>query len=410
MYLEAATKHSTKALSRVFHIRPPIRFFFLYLPELSGQSSPVSKAERYLFSRAKERYRHEKLVIGYQGLEPGHPARMPFDAKSDHAFVSSIPDRRTALTNNEWISAMTTYLGIPDPNLALYSGRIFEDKRGIGRIQRIIDPYGHSLSLYMGKRHHKTTGHNHIVSVVLGLCRQVGATAQARMQVTGLFSSVIPAGHNRVRFESSVRLHHEGLVPDILLSSLASAPGARPLPELYDVKGIGVLRAGPFAYGHPDRCAPNEREAAVPAEYRALAAKADTKYCGTIPGEQGPVQRLLETGFAPVQGLCFGAFGDLGAGFNRLIGKIAVKGAEKPERFGCCHGPKKAEGVVAAWATRHIGRAVAKVVAGIRLAALAAVLNGEQEWDFAAAEQRGSTWAEYDVGSRAPLAGRQPSY
>ena len=62
------------------------------------------------------------------------------------------------------------------------------------------------------------------------------------------------------------------------------------------------------------------------------------------------------------------------------------------------------------WGTRHIGRAVAKVAAGIRLAALAAMLNGEKEWDFAAAEKRGSTLAEYDMGSRAPLAGRQPSY
>jgi hypothetical protein len=58
---------------------------------------------------------------------------------------------------------------------------------------------------------------------------------------------------------------------------------------------------------------------------------------------------------------------------DRFISDVAAKGLEVPERFGCCHGPEHAQGVIASFARTLLGRTALRGVACLRLKALDAI-------------------------------------
>jgi len=52
-----------------------------------------------------------------------------------------------------------------------------------------------------------------------------------------------------------------------------------------------------------------------------------------------------------------------------------------PGRFGCCHGPDQARGVIASFVRRAFGRTFLRGAAKTRQAALAAILGGAKRAD-----------------------------
>ena len=66
----------------------------------------------------------------------------------------------------------------------------------------------------------------------------------------------------------------------------------------------------------------NSRARQLPAEYKAKVANIDWEFHGTVPGEVGPLQERLES-LGQLLCLCVGAFGDVSADLERLIGAIA---------------------------------------------------------------------------------------
>ena len=76
---------------------------------------------------------------------------------------------------------------------------------------------------------------------------------------------------------------------------------------------------------------------------------------------------------APVVGLAVGAYGEWSRTIDRAISGVAAKGSEVPERFGCCHCPEHAQGVIASFARMLLGRTALRGVACFRLKALDAI-------------------------------------
>jgi hypothetical protein len=346
-----------------------------------------------------DKRRYADVLARTARLPPAHPFSVLVRAHPLHVIVSTVPSDYTCLTDAEWITAVALYTGMADPNIpSEFVGRVFTETNG--RNPRVLDKHGHQLSLFMGKGHGKVAAHNLLVATTMHVSRQVGLTASNQLQVAGLFADVIP-GPGNAHYRMSAKQQKDGIAPDIMLTNFAPEPGqmvGMQLPTLYDVKGLGFVRVGPYAYGHSAAPAAAAREQLVPAQYAALASRADRKYCATPEGTEGPIAAKLRTGFTGVEGLAFGAFLELGPGFHRLIGKIAHKGSMFPARFGCCHGAKQASGVIAAWATKLIGRAAAKAVAQTRLRALAAVQGTPQHLDSTADEEfAGSAWDAYDA-------------
>ena len=68
-----------------------------------------------------------------------------------------------------------------------------------------------------------------------------------------------------------------------------------------------------------------------------------------------------------------GAYGEWSRTMDRFISDVAAKGLEVPERFGCCHGPEHAQGVIASFARTLLGRTALRGVACLRLKALDAI-------------------------------------
>ena len=83
--------------------------------------------------------------------------------------------------------------------------------------------------------------------------------------------------------------------------------------------------------------------------------------------------RLLA--YPPVVRLAVGAYGEWSRTMGRFISDVAAKGSEVPvpERFGCCHCPEHAQGVIASFARMLLGRTALRGVACFRLKALDAI-------------------------------------
>jgi len=78
----------------------------------------------------------------------------------------------------------------------------------------------------------------------------------------------------------------------------------------------------------------------------------------------------------PVTGLGVGFAGEFSREVGQFISAVAEKASVVPERFGCCHGPDQARGVIASFVRRAFGRTSLRGVARIRQAALTAILVG----------------------------------
>ena len=78
--------------------------------------------------------------------------------------------------------------------------------------------------------------------------------------------------------------------------------------------------------GH--RCAVARRAAAIQGERERDARRIDARFCGTQPGDDGPVLQRLRS-FGPIVGLVVGHFGEWGVGLERLLSAAADDAAPR---------------------------------------------------------------------------------
>ena len=72
----------------------------------------------------------------------------------------------------------------------------------------------------------------------------------------------------------------------------------------------------------PATRAVDRRAAGLTVEYERKARKCDTEYCGTVPGQVGPVLAKLQS-FGEVTGFCFGKWGEVSKEIHNLIHQLA---------------------------------------------------------------------------------------
>jgi hypothetical protein len=344
-----------------------------------------------LCTRQRARARAQLVATEFALLETSDPLREAFDAKTVGTAFTSLPTAATRASGQELCSMVSIYMGVADPMLKAHTGLVFEDRVDqAGRLWRTLDPWGRTLSLFMGKGHGKVRFHNDIENACVQLARVVRFNVE--QQPLDLFASAVHVDRRR-EYLAAQRRHcvtHMGLVPDWVIRGFVrpGQHGVVPVDVLFDVKGFG--RSLEF-YGQLER-APDIRAARVQYEYERKAKATDTAFNGpTVPG---PVLLRLQS-HPPVVGLAVGAFGEWSKTMDRFISDLAAKGSEVPERFGCCHGSEHARGVIAGFARTLLGRTALRGVARLRLKALEAVTNKSEQSHtpgFADAAGAGNAW------------------
>jgi hypothetical protein len=278
--------------------------------------------------------------------------------------------------------AFSIYLGLTNPRVeaVINAGmREFLDhptRNGGGHQHpRTLDPRGQSLSLWGGRGNFRAGMHNAFERELAEVGRTCGL--DVTRQDSEVFGTAIPVGPQRDAYGRAVRANARtggnrgGLVPDFSIRNFPTADGALPRTRLYEVKTIGhkpELYGVPSAVGSPV----TRRDARIAGEYETLARRADARYCGTMPGTDGPLLLRLRA-LAPVNGLVVGANGEWSRGVDTFITDVSRVASANPERFGCCHGPEQARGVIAAMARDRLGRVALRGAAQVGIAALLAI-------------------------------------
>ena len=82
------------------------------------------------------------------------PFRGAFDLDIPSDFFITIPDAKLKCSSLDVPTMVACYLGIEDPLLVEHRTHVFKDRNTTrGNLFRSVDPYGRSLSLYMGPGH-----------------------------------------------------------------------------------------------------------------------------------------------------------------------------------------------------------------------------------------------------------------
>jgi hypothetical protein len=311
-----------------------------------------------------ERQRHRKEGLQNRATElPVDDMRaIAFHYQSPAAAFTTLLQNSTALSGNEFSGAIALFLGIPDPNIVEAKARMgnpsfFQDR---GSIRREFDPYGNSLSNYMGKDHMRVQYHNDIQNEIRFLATSVGMNLRAT-PLDLFVRDIMPQNQRRYSMEIRQRRNfHGGLVPDLFNPETGT---------MYDVKTTGFNRPDYFSR----QSAVDNKAATIPGEYVRKAAAVDASFNETSARlRPGPVESRLAS-MKQVVCISVGAFGEVNRATSDLLSQIAEKGSRRPERFGCCHGPTQAKGIIAQWAMRRLGRLCLRGAVRVRHGALETV-------------------------------------
>ena len=303
-------------------------------------------------------------------LRRGDPSRVAFQANAPMVSFVSLPSLDLKFSPRELTTALALCFGVADPCLADVVGVEFLD----GQHRRVVDAFGYSLSAYIGRGTRRTTSHDIIVRRLESLMHFAGGQNCVERERKGVFSECIADLARRAAYLQAERKGQHtrggacGIRPDLAADrwQWAQSPSGPSKLQLWDVKTIGFRPM----YEANNRIRPvDQRASRVPPTYRLLAAKADVKWNRLPPGSDGPFQRYLAS-LPPVIGLAFGMCSEWSQSVDRLIGQTAELGSKCPERFGCCHGPRQAQGRVAVWMRRALHREVLREFARCRHQAL----------------------------------------
>ena len=306
---------------------------------------------------------------------------MAWNFSASGELWSTLPRKTTRCSPSALSMAFSIYLGVANPSIeaAINSGTtVYLDRISSNRrpMERFLDPYGQSLSLWGGKGNFRVGMHNSFESE-LALVGKMCGLGVVR-QDPEVFGAAIPVGPQRDRYARETRQSRMtgnrgrgGIVPDLTVRNFPAVDGNLPRTRLYEVKTMGHR---PELYGVRSSLGDpvTRRDAQIPSEYENLARAADVEYCRTPVGADGPLLHRLRE-LAPVNGLVVGANGEWSRGVDDFIKDISQAACSNPERFGCCHGEEQARGVIAAMAKDRLGRVALRGAAQVRVAALQAI-------------------------------------
>ena len=128
--------------------------------------------------------------------------RARMDIPSD--FFITIPDARLKCSSLDVPTMVACYMGLEDPLLVEHQTRVFKDRntsRGT-TLFRSVDPYGRSLSHYMGPGHARFALHDAIEAAAHQVARLVGFHA-VRQPMDLVAHAIKP--ENRERFMGAQR-------------------------------------------------------------------------------------------------------------------------------------------------------------------------------------------------------------
>ena len=321
-----------------------------------------------LCTRERARRRNAALVTRMEALPNDDMRRVSLNyAGASKSLFATLPQKDTKCSQDEFPGVVAVYLGLPDPRIVKVARALSADGNvpyfRDAQCMRVLDVFGNNLSLYMGEGHGRTTFHDEIQNTLFALAHAVGLPILRTP--TDVFLAAIPP-EARERFKALMRAYlcsrnagqaRGGVVPDLF------EPHIR---QMFDVKTTGFK---PEQY-YAGLSAVDLKAATVPGSYRARAAGADQQYNGVAPGGGlGPVGAQMAS-MPEVLCISVGALGEVNRTTATFLSKLADVGSENPERFGCCHGRRQAQGVVASFVGRRFGRIVLRGVVRVRHTAL----------------------------------------
>jgi len=188
--------------------------------QLPAEDTPQHHTGKLLLqrfcTRARMRLRHAGVARRMALLPHDEPLKEAFDLDIPPDFFTTIPDARLKCSSLDASAMVACYMGLEDPLLVEHRTHVDEDPLLVehrahvfkdrntsrGTLFRSMDPYGRSLSLYMGPGHARFALHDAIETVEHQVARLVGFHA-VRQPMDLVVHAIKP--ENRKRFMGAQR-------------------------------------------------------------------------------------------------------------------------------------------------------------------------------------------------------------
>ena len=230
--------------------------------------------------------------------------------KLSAAWLQALPSPDTSLSSGEFSEAAAAVLCLPSPACADRLGQVVTGRK-------VVDLYGEEVLSTTLTGDHFRKRHDAFKMKLFRLCQWAGLSAE--VEVFNLFSASIPQeGLNRMERGRKI----QSIVPDMRITIPVEG---NPVQRLHEIKIISSskTRYNPNRQGQEASRAVDTRAGQLTLEYLAKARSTDQKYCGTAPGDTGPVETKLGT-MGNVEGIVVGAFGEGSDALHALIHHMAL--------------------------------------------------------------------------------------
>ena len=329
---------------------------------VTGAGAGHRKLQRALTTQ-RETVRQQHLDVAIRAL-PEDDMRRAAWVNLDRfstTWVPVWPHDEAYLSNAEFLEVTATYFGLRSPACQPLVGQ----RLGSSRV--LLDAYGTRLTTTPLPGDGWRTQHDALKWQISHDLQEMHV--RATTEVYGLFAALIPQPA-RTRLDNQPKRKRQGMVPDFLVFA-PEGPSQACLAELK------TLHYGSSTYPTTARrCeAVQNRAGRIPGEYAAKARAIDTQYCGTAPGETGPVCRQLLS-YGTVRGFVFGAWGEASGDVHDLLQLAAKQGARTRWRDMGCRDEAAAVGCLAWLLRRRWGLAALRENARLKLDRLAYVGRG----------------------------------
>ena len=226
--------------------------------------------------------------------------------KCSSQYLACLPHSQTSFTSAEFSEGVAAHLCVPSPACSTRMGEVV-----LGR--QVVDKFGDEVISAKLCGDGWRTRHTQMEKLIIKKCAWAGVPIQS--EVFHLFSQVIPQ-RGLSRIERGRK--RNGIVPDFKFPGW----GAGEETFLAELKGISSNKSRYPRNPRPATRAVDRRAAGLTAEYERKARKCDTEYCGTVPGQVGPVLAKLQS-YGEVTGFCFGKWGEVSKEIHSLIHQLA---------------------------------------------------------------------------------------
>ena len=331
--------------------------------------------------------------------------------KNASVWVTSIPTLNLRAGPAEFREICATYFGVPSPVASALAGQFIYGKDG--RQRGVCDEFGLKLtSLQLDGRWDEA--HDEVKFAIARALDDLGVDYMS--EVHGVFTPVIPPGAQaRARRAMQGRRcgggpngQRQGLVPDFKIGLEGLVDGAASTAALGEVKmlhcgstvacpvgGSTYATRGARSVLDGHRRAVARRAEKIQGERENDARRIDERFCGTQPGDDGPVLQRLRS-FGPIVDLVVGHWGEWSAGLERLLSTAIEDAAPRMRALFGARSNRDSKGRCAWLFRREV--AWAGLVANAKLKVERAEFVG---WDARTASERRAQQARRSNARRA---------